>query len=496
MSDLIQNFVNQTANRGLLTNMGNQAAHLGGNISNLVIQQKTAERERIKAAKYKEVADQFYETGDTSLIPQLQELYPEKYEATIKTWNDMDEISRKAKVKENMNVIGYLSANMPEKAAEELSVMSRAYRNNGDEGDADKLQEMSRAVLNGDAKDIQRSLEVITGAIPEGKSALEALNSAVGSDIAENEFAIKVMESGAKLEWDQETIDAAKVAATQDEEYGKTISSVLNYADALEGGRDFDQNEFNSNITDLRKEWMKYTEGYQKATTSYDKVNASISSALEMGATEQAGLADLAGLTAFQRMIDDGIVRAEDVNNIKGANSFLETINVTVAGWKDGDILGDDQRREMIRLAKEYRMAQKKYVDELAFPPLEAAYNRLAKDNGMDDEGKVYTEIFGDYNSPNTPNEEKSFWSVGNVNNNKQSTELQTAKAFFAKEAQASIDAGNGIWSKAELDEINDQSTTLEDLSKWKNTWNKYNALGSGSGEAPENFNLDESETL
>ena len=139
---------------------------------------------------------------------------------------------------------------------------------------------------------------------------------------------------------------------------------------------------------------------------------------------------------------------------------------------KDGDILSDGQRQEMIRLAEAYSGAQKKYVDEYVFPPLKASYDLLDPSNAP----LTYKAAFGDYVDSNKPDEEKSFWSVGNVNNVEQTSELQNAKAFFAKVAQASLDAGDGIWSKEELAKINDPNTTLEDLSAWNNTWNKYNA--------------------
>lgn len=478
MSDMISNFVSQTANRGLLTNMGNQAAQFGGNLSNLIIQRKNAEREKIKAEEYKVLTDDFFETGNTELLAPIQAMYPEKYEGIIKVWDDMDEITRKVKVQENMNVIGYLSANMPEKAADELAMMAKAYRANGDDKDAERLQDLSRAVLAGDAKDVQRSLEALTGVIPEGKEALDALNSAVGSDITEGEFAIKIMKEGAALKWDQKTIDAAQIAADRDKEYGDTITSVLNYANALEGGMALTPGAYDKQVYGLRDEWHKYTEGFRKATESYDKVNTSISRALALpdteGAAEQKGLADLAGLTSFQRMIDDGIVRAEDVNNIKGANAFIDRLGLIIKKIEGGDILSDDQRKEMLAIAEQYQASQKKYVDEYAFIPLKASFDRL------NPEGDRYTEVFGKYGAPEDT--EVSFWDVGK---DKKVPEKETVpedmRAFYKDVAK---DRTN--WTDAEREQIEDPDTPLSVFEGWTKTLEAYKiSKAQGSVEIP-----------
>jgi hypothetical protein len=406
--NLIYNFSQQP--QTLLTNIGQGAAQLGGNIVGLIQQKRAAEAEAQRQQQYTDLLTQFNETGDISLIPQMQQVAPEKFEEFKQAYDMMDEIGIKATVQNSMETLGFLSFGNTEKASERLAIASRAYRQAGNEEQAELYQDLSNAVLEGRTKDVESYLKLAASASPEGQAAIESFN-AINKDVREEgEFALKVMETGAGLEEDQETLNKMDEAARNDPLYGETILSALKYADALEGGYELDPQEFHKNITELSERWMKYTSGYQSASGNYDKVNSAIDRALSEDDVAQKGIADLAGLTAFQRMIDDATVRADDVANIKGANAFVDQLGLLIKKVQGGDMLSDPQRQEMKRLAEEYLMAQKRYVDEVAYPPLEATYNRLTGGREKDVEGKLYTEVFGQYNAPDEL--EGTFWDV------------------------------------------------------------------------------------
>lgn len=478
MSDLLSQFGRQP--QTLLTNIGQGVRGLGGQL----IQ---AEKGRRNQADY-DTAEAAWDKDPTK--ENLRNVYKAAQvlgtlDQTVQTIEAMDTLTQKNRLTRNGQLLASYESGNTQETLRLLAEEKEALIAEGEEAEAKGLQNSIDMINNGEGDIFAKNLKITTGILTGGQDLLETMQGLGKEEREEGEFAIKIMESGAALNWDQATIDAGREVASTDEDYGETITSVLNYATALEGGMGLDPKEFNKSITGLRGEWMKYTEGFQKATVSYDKVNTAISSALDAGVTEQAGLSDLAGLTAFQRMIDDGIVRAEDVNNIKGANSFLDTIGVTIEGWKKGDILSDPQRREMIRLAEEYQLAQKKYVDEFAYPPLKAAHDRLDKS------GETYKEVFGDYGAPEDI--EKSFWAVGNVNDDPSVIDkeegpddpatLASAKEYFRATAQASLNARDGKWSKAELDKINDPNTSLAELEKMgKKTWDAFKAGNVSSG--------------
>lgn len=398
MSDLIYQF-SQQAHPGYLTNLGRGIAQIGNAT-------KARKAEEARLAQYGDLLNQFQQTNDPTLLVQMQNIAPEKFEGFQKAYDMMDEQQRKSMVQSNMETLGFLNSNDTDNAAQTLALRGKAYRNAGDMEEAEKFQEMSRMVLNGEGDKVKTMLTYLTGAAPEGKEALESMWKMGQEARAENEFALDVLKAGQQQEWDAKTLEAARVAANEDPKYGEVITSALNYARLLQDGYKLDPNEFNKAITGLRGEWMKYTDGYQRANENFDKVISALDAALTGTDVESKGISDLAGLTAFQRMIDDATVRQDDVNNIRGANAFLSQLDLLIKHVEGGDLLSDEQRKEMKRLSKEYLAAQKKYVDEYAFPPLQAAHTRL------DPEGGTYTEVFGKYNAPEEP-PENTFWNTG-----------------------------------------------------------------------------------
>lgn len=66
---------------------------------------------------------------------------------------------------------------------------------------------------------------------------------------------------------------------------------------------------------------------------------------------EGTGQGDIALLTAFQKMIDDGVVRSDDVNlQLRGASTW-DNLKAQIANWSEGDVLGDEVRKNLQSMA-------------------------------------------------------------------------------------------------------------------------------------------------
>jgi len=449
---------------------------IGSGVNQIVTAARERKAEAERQAKYTEVLTNFYDTGDTSLLPEIQQLYPEKFAGITETWDKMDEISRKRNVQSNMEVITNIDTGNIEKAADQLAIMARAHREEGDVEQAEGLQQMSKTLLAGDTTAVQRYLESITGVIPEGVDALENWRSMNQERRDEGGYALKVMETGAGLEKDQGALDAMTEAAKKDPRFGEVNLAALKYGQALEGGMELDPTEFNKNIFGLRAEFQKKADAYNQATIASGQLGGILEKARSENDPDAVGLLDISAINTFQRMIDPATVREGDVNLIQSAKSLAERLDVMVKGWKKGAVLSEPQRKEMEAIAEQLSIAQKAFVDEVIYPSIYASHKRL------DPKGTTYDEVFSGYTPPNAIVVKQPV---------QQTEELLKAKAFFADTAKASLSAGDGIWSKAELDKINDPNTSLQELEKMgKTTWNKYKAQGQQDATTPAEDNI------
>ena len=75
-------------------------------------------------------------------------------------------------------------------------------------------------------------------------------------------------------------------------------------------------------------------------------------SAVMRGLSKRNGLGDIAAINAFQKMIDEGVVRGEDVKLIGGAVSAWESIKLWKQQKAAGDQLGDVTRSQMADMAR------------------------------------------------------------------------------------------------------------------------------------------------
>ena len=81
-----------------------------------------------------------------------------------------------------------------------------------------------------------------------------------------------------------------------------------------------------------------------KINTKLGKVRASLA--------QETGSGDIAAINSFVRMIDDGVVRGEDIRLQQSAVSVVERLKIWKAQAQEGELLGENLRANMQRVAE------------------------------------------------------------------------------------------------------------------------------------------------
>ena len=108
---------------------------------------------------------------------------------------------------------------------------------------------------------------------------------------------------------------------------------------------------------DLRKEWKKFETPYDEIEIKHQK----LVSALE----RQTGVGDMSAIFVYMKMLDPGsVVRESEFAQAQQTAGAFETIRVRMAQIAEGDKLSEDQRKEFLALAEEFRNLSKFYVGQ------------------------------------------------------------------------------------------------------------------------------------
>ena len=82
------------------------------------------------------------------------------------------------------------------------------------------------------------------------------------------------------------------------------------------------------------------------------------------GLREGTGLGDISAINSFQKMIDEGVVRGEDVTMIGSAASAMEQMELTMNNFRRGEKLAEGTRAQMAKIAKDFYDAGTAQVDQ------------------------------------------------------------------------------------------------------------------------------------
>jgi hypothetical protein len=95
-----------------------------------------------------------------------------------------------------------------------------------------------------------------------------------------------------------------------------------------------------------RKSLAKPLAAIEQANTKLNAINVSLGL--------NTGVGDLAAINMYQRLIDDAVVRGEDVKLIQESQSFVDTILTKYQALEKGEKLGVTLRKQMKEAAKEF----------------------------------------------------------------------------------------------------------------------------------------------
>jgi hypothetical protein len=84
--------------------------------------------------------------------------------------------------------------------------------------------------------------------------------------------------------------------------------------------------------------------------TELDGKRRAIMAALD----QNNGLGDLAAINSYQRLIDDAVVRGEDVRLIQQSQSLVDYFRTMIGSAAEGKKLGDTQRIELRKASKDF----------------------------------------------------------------------------------------------------------------------------------------------
>lgn len=334
MSDLIYQF-SQQAWPGQLTQLG--AALRGG-----IDRRRAAAAEAERLANYTSLLEQYQETQDPSLLIQMQDVAPEKFEGFQKAWDMKDEIERKNIVQSNMEVLGNIYAGNDEMAAEKLAVMARASREAGNEGDAALLQQLSRDVLAGKGAQVAQNLGIITGTSPEGQEAMQNLFAQRGELRSQTAQEAELLEQGYKMDNISPEMRGQMIQRAKDAGYSvDTVEKVFALANNLGALGDMSPKDIVDAYLPIEKEYNDLALPYEETISNVQAINDS--AFLDTGAADQAMVA------LFNKVLDpESVVRQSEVDATLNAAGTLSQVRTIFDRFLEGEILDPAARKRLV----------------------------------------------------------------------------------------------------------------------------------------------------
>lgn len=403
MNDLIYQFSQQP--QTLLTGIGQNIRQIGSQLINQELGRRANEAYTTALTNFSK--DTMNEENRLAFLQAAQGVG--KFDDTLKVIENMSALAQKNQLKtlaENYSAV--LSGNV-QLTIDDLEAQALANENDGDDSnnsEAKKLRFFAQQLKDGKITEFLTHHGGIISLFDGGTEVMQNIRDMQAAQIAEGEFALKVMETGFEFEGNQEELDAAIEAGESDPEFGATNLAALNYAKALRGGLEYKPKEFNDTLFSLTDKFQKnanrYFDELAANTTLNDAIDLATNIASKANADPMAlGQADIAAINTFQRQIDPATVREGDVHLIQQAESMANRFKLMVAGWTTGAVLSKEQRAAMKELSAKIVEAQKAKVDEVYYPASHASFKRVVREAGRSgDIDELWKEVYSGYTPP------------------------------------------------------------------------------------------------
>ena len=236
-------------------------------------------------------------------------------------------------------------------------------------------------------KEVRGSLILQTLASDEGIASLEAWEDQKKGDREEDKnirdetiLDLDVAKFAQTLNWAEmgaDTITKKAIEAGFNEEAANIIGA---FAGDLQG---YDALDFEAKVAledKYRTQLLDLNKAGRASYIKREKVRSASAAATKLyneGKTGQ-GPHDLVMVNIFQRFMDDGMVRSEDVKLQRASGGAVDEIVTAVTGWTTGAILSPNVRKQMVA-ATDYLMdAEIKMMDKN-----NALYEKVITGNGL-----------------------------------------------------------------------------------------------------------------
>ena len=158
---------------------------------------------------------------------------------------------------------------------------------------------------------------------------------------------------------------------------------------ALENKGTWDKDRF-SGEKDLRAEWNKVNYPYAEIRANYNKLKAALepdrNDKGEIIESEKKGVGDMAAVFLFMKMLDPGsVVRESEFQAAQATAGAIDQLGIKIAQLKEGDILSPEQRKDFLKLAKDFMEAGTEVKNE----------RRLALGTAVKNYGLNPANVFG-----------------------------------------------------------------------------------------------------
>ena len=194
---------------------------------------------------------------------------------------------------------------------------------------------------------------------------------------------IAIGENGVVLLTNEQFIDAQKIVLPYDKndsvneaktQVGKLFGDLSNHKvgsdaynaimveiQALENKGTWDKDRY-SGEKDLRAEWNKVNYPYAEVRANYNKLRAALepdrNSDGEIIESKKKGAGDMSAVFLFMKMLDPGsVVRESEFQAAQATAGAIDQLGIKIAQLKEGDILSPGQRKDFLKLAKDFMEA-------------------------------------------------------------------------------------------------------------------------------------------
>lgn len=236
----------------------------------------------------------------------------------------------------------------PEIALKMLDDRADAEENAGNKPQAEEYRRWAQiAAEEPDA--VKQTMGVIVSALPGGKEIIESVGK-VGVEERKAELQPGILEKqasdlGLTTAQTNEVLARTKKLGIESKKAVMELESIKK--GELSPEKKFDQEK------KLRDEYNKRTSSFVKGTKNYNIIKSS--------AADKSGAGDVALITSFMKMLDEGsVVRETEFANARDTAGLLTQLKNAAQKVRTGEFLIDTQREGFARLAKQYLSAAEK----------------------------------------------------------------------------------------------------------------------------------------